>query len=92
MKDLKLLITNPVGLHARPATLFVKCAKLSNSDIRVRNASEYGSWVDAKSIMAILTLGVEKDHYIEVSIDGPDEESTAQSIKSLVENGFQEYS
>jgi phosphotransferase system HPr (HPr) family protein len=90
MKQLLLQVTHEVGLHARPAAMFVQCAKASQSTIKVRNASKGSKWVDAKSILGILTLGVQRDDQIEVTIEGSDEEVTMQSIARLVKSDFSE--
>ena len=90
MKQLMLEITNPVGLHARPAALFVKCTKTSQSIIRVRNGTKSGKWVDGKSILGVLTLGVQKGHTIEITFEGPDEEKSAEALKQLVDSDFSE--
>ena len=42
--------------------------------------------MDAKSILSVLTLGVEKDHEIELSAEGEDEVQAVQSLRELIEN------
>ncbi len=88
MKQLLLEVRNSVGLHARPAALFVKSAKSSQSTIRVRNATKQGSWADGKSILGVLALGVQMGHSIEITLEGPDEEEAAETIKRLIDNDF----
>ena len=90
MEQLRLRVANEVGLHARPAALFVNAAKSSKSKIRVRNATTEGKWVDAKSILGVLTLGVEKDHEIELTAEGPDEVETLARIGDLIRSDFAE--
>jgi phosphotransferase system HPr (HPr) family protein len=89
VKRLNLKVINEVGLHARPAAVFVKEANAYESKIEVRNASKDSEWVDAKSILGVLTLGVEKDHDIELTIEGNDEEEAATELKTLIENNFE---
>lgn len=89
MKRLNLKVTHEVGLHARPAAVFVKEANAYESKIEVRNASKDSEWVDAKSILGILTLGVEQDHDIEITIEGEDEEEAAASLETLIESDFE---
>ena len=48
-------IRNPEGLHARPADMFVRLAKQFDADIQVAKDNEF---VDGKSIIMILTLGL----------------------------------
>lgn len=84
MEYRRIKVTNEVGLHARPAALFVKESGLFKSDIRVRNATTDSDWVDAKSILSVLTLGVEKDHEIEITAQGSDETQAATALEKLV--------
>ncbi len=78
MEKGKVKVVNEVGLHARPAALFVAKAASFKSDIRIHNATKDGKWVSAKSILGVLTLGVEKDHEIEITAEGADE---AEAVK-----------
>lgn len=90
MEQLRVRVINEVGLHARPAALFVSAAKSSRSRVRVRNVTTDSKWVDAKSILGVLTLGVEKDHEIELTAEGPDEAETVARIGELIRNDFKE--
>jgi phosphocarrier protein HPr len=88
MKKTKLLVTADVGLHARPAAVFVQQANKFDSEISVRNVTADGDWADAKSILSVLTLGVEKDHEIELEVDGPDESEAVAALTDLVQSNF----
>ncbi len=88
MKQVRLNVRNAVGLHARPAAVFVSEASRFASQIRVRNATRHSPWVDAKSILSVLTLGVEHDHEIEITVDGPDEEQAAAGLEQLIASDF----
>lgn len=88
MRHIVLRVTNQVGLHARPAALFVSEAARYASDIRVRNATGNSGWVDAKSILSVLTLGVEKDHEIEITAEGADEAEAAAALEQLIDTDF----
>lgn len=88
MQQLRLKVINKVGLHARPAAVFVREAGGFEADIRIRNATSDSGWVDAKSILSLLTLGVEQDHEIELEIEGADEASAAQTLRTLIETDF----
>jgi phosphotransferase system HPr (HPr) family protein len=88
MQNIHLKIINEVGLHARPAALFVKTSAKYSSNIEVRNKNSQSQWVNAKSILGILTLGVEKDHEIEVKIEGEDEVEAGKDLAQLIENDF----
>ncbi len=86
----KIVITNKVGLHARPASIFVQTANKFNSDITVRNVTTNGEPVDAKSILMVLTLGVMQNHEIELRADGPDERQAVEGLSELVHANFGE--
>ncbi len=86
MEKGKVKVVNEVGLHARPAALFVAKAASFKSDIRIHNATKEGKWVSAKSILGVLTLGVEKDHEIEIIAEGADEAEAVKQIIALIEN------
>jgi len=88
MKQLRVNVTNAVGLHARPAAVFVGEAGRFASQIRVRNATRNTPWVDAKSILSVLTLGVEPQHEIEIMADGPDDTRAAEALQQLIASDF----
>ena len=88
MKQLRVNVTNAVGLHARPAAVFVGEAGRFASQIRVRNATRNTPWVDAKSILSVLTLGVERQHEIEIMADGPDDTQAAETLQQLIASDF----
>jgi phosphotransferase system HPr (HPr) family protein len=84
----QLTVTHKVGLHARPAALFVQAAKKFSSKITVCNLTTRGAPVDAKSIISVLTLGVMQDHEIEITADGVDEQNAIQGLTELVASNF----
>lgn len=90
MVEATIPVRHSVGLHARPASLFVQTAAKSSSKIKVRNLTTNGSFVDAKSIIMVLTLGVMKDHEVVIQAEGPDEEAALASLRSLIEGNFGE--
>jgi phosphotransferase system HPr (HPr) family protein len=88
MQKTLLTIQNDVGLHARPAAEFVKLAANYQSSITIRNVNNNSAAVDAKSILSVLTLGVEKGHRIELTCDGQDEMQAILAIRELIESDF----
>ena len=70
-------IKNESGLHARPASLFVKEANKFNSDIRVRNGEKE---VNGKSMLSLLTLEACKGVTVEIKAEGEDEEAAMQAL------------
>lgn len=81
------VLQNRVGLHARPAALFVRTSKKYQSEIIVEKE---GNKADAKKILGVLGLGVEKGDKITVYIDGPDAEEVKEILLGLIENKFGE--
>jgi len=88
MRRFQIQVINEVGLHARPAALFVQCANLFQSTIQVKNISNQREFVDAKGILSVLILGVQKDHIVEVLIEGEDEDQAANVLMKLIESDF----
>ncbi len=88
MTRVRLTVTNQVGLHARPAALFVGEAAAFAAEVRVRNVTAESGWVDAKSILSVLTLGVEQDHEIEITAEGADEAEAAATLERLIASDF----
>jgi phosphotransferase system HPr (HPr) family protein len=90
MAEATIQVKHKVGLHARPAALFVQTAAKFSSKIKVKNLTANGNFVDAKSIIMVLTLGVMKDHEVVVQTDGPDADSALEALKTLIERNFGE--
>lgn len=88
MEKINLRVINAVGLHARPASEFVKQAAKFRSRISIKNVTRASAAVDAKSILSVLTLGVEKDHEIELTAEGDDEQQAVQTLRELIESDF----
>jgi phosphotransferase system HPr (HPr) family protein len=87
MPEINLIVTNEVGLHARPASVFVQTAAKFSSEIEVT----YGEkTVNAKSILAVLTLGAHKDAEILVKAEGDDAEEALKALEELVLSNFGE--
>jgi phosphotransferase system HPr (HPr) family protein len=87
---LKIKVAHAAGLHARPASLFVQTANKFSSEINVKNLTDKSDVANAKSILNVLTLGVMKDHEIEIVAEGEDAEEATQALKALVEDNFGE--
>jgi phosphocarrier protein HPr len=83
-----LKVNNEAGLHARPAAEFVKEAARFESTIEIRGVTRPSAWMDAKSILSVLSLGVERGHEIEVRTNGTDEMEAITSLVQLIESAF----
>lgn len=89
MQNFQAVVKNEVGLHARPAAVFVQSAAKFKSSIRIRNLTNGKDFVDAKSILGVLILGVSKDHRVEVEINGEDEAAAVEKLKVIFDSNFE---
>ncbi|MFH1577505.1 MAG: HPr family phosphocarrier protein [Candidatus Omnitrophota bacterium] len=78
----EVVVKNKLGLHARPAALFVQTANKFDSNIAVEKDNQR---VNGKSIMGILTLGAEQGSRIIIEAEGSDAESAILELEGLVE-------
>ncbi len=85
-----LTITHEVGLHARPAATFVKTASGFPCEVTIRNVTSGSDAVNAKSILSVLTLGVNQNHEIEIAAEGEQADDALDALTQLVENNFGE--
>jgi len=82
-----ITVQNETGLHARPASLFVKEASKYSSDIKViKDGQEY----NAKSIMGILSMGAAKGDVLTIQAEGADAEEAVKNLVDLVENKLED--
>ena len=82
MKSFNYVITDEIGIHARPAGLLVKEAKKYESKITL---SKDGKSADANKLMAVMSLGVKCGQTVEIVITGSDEETAYQGMKKFFE-------
>ncbi len=87
MVEKTIEITNPTGLHARPAALFVQTAGKFTSNIWIKMNHKK---VNAKSIMGLISLAVSRGTEITIMADGEDEDLAVKEIVDLVTAGFGE--
>ena len=79
MVDVKVVVVDPVGLHARPATVAVNAATKCKCKVSV---SFKGRTVDMKSIMGVMSLGIPTQSEIVIACDGEDE---ANALNTIIE-------
>lgn len=85
MKELTLTVRNETGLHSRPADVFVRTAKLYQSNIEVSKGEKKAN---AKTILKVILLNVCENDEITIKADGPDEDAALEDLKVLVESDF----
>lgn len=83
----KFIIKNKLGLHARPAALFVQTANRFECDVQVQKGSEK---VNGKSIMGIMTLAAGTGTPITVRTAGKDADQAMKAISELIQSNFGE--
>ena len=76
MKEIKVVVVDPVGLHARPATVAVNVASKFGSNV---NVSYKDRTVNMKSIMGVMSLGIPTQSEITITCEGEDEEAAIQT-------------
>ena len=77
----QFIITDEVGLHARPATSLVNEISKFASDATI---SVEGKSANLKSIMGVMALGVKKDHIVDVETTGSDEAEAMDAIENAI--------
>ena len=87
MPEITLAIRNEVGLHARPAVLFVQAAQGFQSDVRVIKDGKEGN---AKSFKSVLALAVNQNDEVVVRAEGADADAALTALTKLVEDNFGE--
>ena len=83
----EVTVLNRLGLHARPAAMFVKICNRHKCDIWVEKDGEQ---VNGKSIMGLMMLAAGQGSKLKVTCEGVDAESALIEIEALVESRFNE--
>ena len=81
MKEITVTVIDPVGLHARPATVAVSAASKFKCDV---NIAFRGREINMKSIMGVMSLGIPTQSEITISFNGEDEDAAAESIENIL--------
>lgn len=84
MPQVSLTVRHAHDLHARPAAQFVQAAGRFRSDIRVIYGGREGN---AKSILSVLALGIDRGSRITLSAQGEDADEALATLADLLENG-----
>lgn len=85
--QMNVVIVNEMGLHARPASLFVELANKFTCEVTIHKGSEQ---VDGKSILQLLSLSAEAGTPLVLETRGPDAKVAVQALSDLVASGFNE--
>ena len=80
MKEFKYTITDPEGIHARPAGLFVKQAAAYPCAVTI---IKDGKEADAKRILGVMGLGVKQGNEITIRTDGDQEAEASEALEKF---------
>jgi len=83
----ELTIVNRLGLHARPAAMFVRIASRHRAEIWV---AKEGEEVNGKSIMGLMMLAAGQGSKLRIRCDGPDADKAMEELEELIKLGFNE--
>ncbi len=87
MMNKDFTVLNRLGLHARPAALFVQTTNKFKSSVKVRKGDQE---VDGKSIMGLMMLAAEEGSTLTIRADGPDEHDVQAALEKLFMTRFGE--
>lgn len=86
MKKFEYTITDPVGIHARPAGLLVKAAKALDSTITIEKVG--GKSATATKLMAVMGLGIKQGDTVSVTVEGGSEEANAAAMEQFFKDNL----
>ncbi|TKI55310.1 HPr family phosphocarrier protein [Brevibacillus antibioticus] len=81
MRERQVIVQLAQGLHARPATLFVKVAASFSSEIGLNKEEKK---VNAKSIIGVMSLAVSKGQSVVLTADGVDAEQALDALERVL--------
>lgn len=87
MVEKAVKVSNPTGLYARPAALFVQTAGKFTSSIWIIKGEKR---VNAKSIMGLMSLAVSQGAEVAIGAEGEDEHLAVKELIDLITYGFKE--
>lgn len=86
MKQFTYTITDPVGIHARPAGLLAKAAKALGSTVTITKAD--GKSAQATKLMALMGLGIKRDETVTVTVEGGAEEANTAAMEQFFKDNL----
>ncbi len=81
MRERQVIVQLAQGLHARPATVFVKVAASFSSEIELNKDEKK---VNAKSIIGVMSLAVSKGQSVVLTADGADAEQALDALERVL--------
>ena len=87
MKEIKYVVSNPNGVHARPCALLAQCCMNFKSQITVSVEEETAS---AQNVLELMALHAKKGDTLEIRIEGTDEEQAYVAVQQVLDHSFNE--
>ena len=86
MKKFEYVITDALGIHARPAGLLVKAAKALDSTITIEKVG--GKTAAATKLMAVMGMGIKQGDTVVVTAEGGDEEASIAAMEQFFKDNL----
>lgn len=83
----EIMIINRLGLHARPAAMFVRIASRFRSEVWVEKEGEQ---INGKSIMGLMMLAAGQGSKLTIRCEGPDAAKVMEELEELIQQKFNE--
>jgi phosphotransferase system HPr (HPr) family protein len=90
LPHIEISVEHPIGLHARPAAVFVRLASSFPAAVTIQKISSGTKAVNAKSILAVLSLGVSQGDRIALNAEGDRADEALAALSELVRSNFGE--
>jgi phosphocarrier protein len=85
MKEIRYVITDEIGFHARPAGLLVKTVNGFDSNITIKKGTMESN---AKSIIGIMALGIKNGEEVTFVIEGSDEAEASATVENFLKENL----
>jgi len=85
-----IVVSNKLGLHARPAMQFVDVANQFTAAVMVKKGGEEPAEADGKSVMQMIILAATEGTPLRIEADGEDAQAAVQKLAELFESKFGE--
>ncbi len=86
MKQFSYTITDPIGIHARPAGLLVKAIKALDSTVTIVKTD--GKSAVGTKLMAIMGLGIKQSEAVTVTVEGGNEDANAAVLEQYFKDNL----
>jgi phosphoenolpyruvate-protein phosphotransferase (PTS system enzyme I) len=88
VKETSVIITNPTGLHARPAVKLAQLAAAFNANVQLR--LDNGDWIKAKSVAKVMKLKATENTLLHLRAEGDDADKALTALLEFVNRDFDE--